>query len=405
MRLNNQQTFFDPFCRVKLYRPSGSDYMKTASSSHDENWTKEILKYIDSVEVTNKVRGEGLGDYHVVLNPPLEVAKAWLDGKNEQGEWLRFGVFVGLQFGYGNGDATQEFRGTVTFPAIDLNPLSPTITLGGPMATSIIQESYKSIDTAGMSGEAIILEKMKQFGYGGGDIEITQSLKSALVSACKDSVIPSGQSYNDFLDNTLPRLLRKSVIIGAGDVQLMSRITVKKFGKKIIFDARSFGDRTPDMIFRFMGGYDLVADSQIISINNFKIPINWTTFDDMYAPDAGEVVTHTKQKSDSMANTPAKNTNTNLGPSLNQEAIQAHQNKLNDIKNRYLSFNATIDTIGVPTLDVEDIVQCTNIGKLIDTAVWRVFRATHKWNKQGYSSSWYLSCINMDRAFGLLKTP
>lgn len=403
MTLSPNQTFADPFCRVLLYDSKGQgDWSKTVGDQHNESWSKEILKYIDSVEVTAKVPGaDSIGDYSLVLNPPLDVAKAWLDKKDGKGEWLKIGVFVGMRFGYRNGDETVEFRGNLTFPAIDLNPTSPTITLSGAVAGKISWESPGSIDCKGRKCEDIIYEKMQQLGYDRSKVVLTNKFKNYLKPTFDDSVILSGQNLNGFVNETLPKMIKSLEFgKGIGNVSLKEIPSIKVSGGEITFDMFPITKVPPKMIFQFMGRYNLnpVSGPQIVPINNFKIPINWTNFDGKnHVPsvsgnitDAGTIIEKTSAEA-------KKTTDSNLATTRTTESAEAEQRKLDMGKGRYLAINATIDTIGIPTLDIDDTVQINNAGELIDNAQWRIHRVTHKWNKQGYASSWFLLLVDASK--------
>jgi hypothetical protein len=402
MILKTNQDFSAHFCRVRLYKAEGEYETTKRGSAYQDNWTQEIIRYIDSVEVVTRTVDKGTGEFNIVLNAPLDVFKMWLDNKDYRGGWIRHGLIVGIVFGYRNGDETEEFRGSVALPGIDFNPISPTITLSGPIAGKFSWESFDSISPEGKSCLDIIIRKMNQLGYHKDSMEISKDFKDNLKSTFEET-IPNGQGLNEFVSRTLPKMY-KGLKSKTGEISLMNSPVIRTMGEKIYFSMQPIKVNRPDIVFRFMGKYNLNPqgnDPQVVVINNFRLPINWTEYDpSSYTSsmagnimDSGQIVEKQEEFGSAILNT---------GPALSrtEDVTKATQIAYNIAKDRYLVVKAEVDTIGIPVLGVGNTVQFHNIGLLIDNGTWNIFSAAHKWNKQGYTSNWGLTCLDIENTFG-----
>lgn len=399
MSISAQQNFSTPFSTVRLY-----DYGTTGNAMYPvkerEEWSKEIKKYISSVEaVLNLTQDGGLGSFNVSLMPDLPTMLAWLNNTDGRGEWLRVGGFISVQFGYLEGnDTTLEFMGAMGWPEIDLNPSYPTITIKGIIANAIVWEGTPPINCYGLSGEQVILRKAQQFGY---EVSLSDRFKGCLVSAFNESVTVGSEGIQTFVQNVVPRLLKP------GSMREQETLISTFSGKLWSLDINTPKEKKPSFIFRFMGKYDLEASPQVIAIDGLRLPFSWVTFvPHAQTPDVSQnVIADPKGKGKRVAKKDNKGRELSPQSAVTRtlEAADANQNRLDEVKKRYLAYTAEIDTIGLPTLEVGQFVKFHNTG-LIDDALWQVFKATHKWSAVGFRSSWALHCINFEDSFGRFIT-
>jgi len=397
MSISANQSFLTPFCRVKLYDTSKSGN-KLFPAHHVEKWSKEIMKYISSVEaVLNRSQDGGLGSFTVMLSPDLSTMLAWLNNAEGRGEWLRIGGFISIQFGYIDGnDKTVEFMGTMQWPEIDLNPTSPTITIKGIIANGLLWEGFPPYHCYGQSPMDIIKYKAKQFNY---NVEVSDRLKENFSSVYQYATILQSEGIETFVRNVIP-LMIASDVLRDGKNQILSVISGENW--KLDLAPKDKQQQAPKFIFRFMGRFNLQATPQVIAIDNLQLPFQWATFvPSAVTPSCESYIGDSKEKDRQIKQTDSKGSRVTCiaGDSYNAEAVRAQQSQIDEVKKRYLSYTAEIDTIGLPTLEVGDFIQFHNTG-VIDTGLWQVYRAKHRWSAVGYRSSWSLHCINFEESFG-----
>ena len=398
--LSTQQNFSASYCRVKFYDITTSGN-KMYSAQHVEKWSQEIQKYIASAEVVLKdTQDGGNGDFTVTLTPDLSTMMAWLNNTDNRGDWLRVGGFVSLQFGYQDSDdKTLEFMGSMNWPEIDFNPTSPSLTIKGVVANSLLWEGIEPFQCYNKIPKDIINEKARQYNY---DVTVGPGLAENLNQYFPIDKLMGSEGVETFVRDILPWMVKPRMLTD-GKHQLFSAINGKNWTLDLIPVPSKKDTKPIKFIFRFMGQYDLQSSPQVVAVNSIRIPFQWNTFvPSAMTPNVESHIGDDKSNDEQMVSKDDKGSQVTriAGDSRYSYAVDAHQDKLEEIKKRYLSYNADVDTIGLPTLEIGDYVKFHNTG-LVDNALWQVFRATHKWSSTGYNSSWILMCINFDDAFGL----